>query len=339
MWQADRFPSPSRRAAPHRQPAFPPLRASFFPACLRCIRAVNLTELTYKKIIEDLREGIYIVDRDRRIVFWNRAAEKISGFSAEEVVGNHCADNILCHVEDTGCNLCCGDCPLASTIRSGRAQDRDVFLHHKNGHRVPVSVRVTPLTDDAGQIIGAVEMFSDISNKTANEQRLQELEKLALLDGLTQLANRRYLERELEARLEEMNRYDIPFGVLFMDIDNFKTVNDRYGHDTGDRVLQFVAGTLSANSRPFDLYGRWGGEEFVGVARNVTPANLKQMGQRLRRLVEKSFLLVAGERLRVTISLGATMALPEDSLHSLLQRADMLMYQSKRAGRNRLTLG
>jgi diguanylate cyclase (GGDEF)-like protein/PAS domain S-box-containing protein len=300
---------------------------------------VYLSRQSYKKIIGDLRDGLYIVDRDRKIVFWNLAAERISGFSAEEVISKRCADNILCHVDDIGQNLCNNSCPLAATIDSGAVQDAELFLHHKNGHRVPVSVRVVPLTDDKGEVIGGVEMFSDSSNQAANEQRLQELEKLALLDELTQLANRRYLERELDARLEEMSRYDIPFGVLFMDLDDFKRVNDEYGHDTGDRVLSFVGKTLSANSRPFDLYGRWGGEEFVGVVRNVSAGNLKHMGQRLRKLVEKSFLLVGEERLRVTISIGATMALPGDTLQSLLQRADMLMYQSKAAGKNRLTIG
>jgi len=296
-----------------------------------------LSRESYKKIIDSLRDGLYIVDQSRKIVFWNRAAERISGFKAEEVVGRSCSDNILCHVDDAGDNLCLGGCPLAATI--GQVTEHEIFLHHKNGHRVPVSVRITPLCDDKGRVIGGIEMFSDSSNKNAKDQRLQELEKLALLDGLTQLANRRYLERELEGRLEEMSRYDIPFGVLFMDIDDFKQVNDRLGHDTGDRVLRFVAGTLNANSRPFDLYGRWGGEEFVGIVRNVSCANLRHMGQRLRKLVEKSFLLEAGEKLRVTISIGATMALCEDSIPTLLQRADALMYQSKAAGKNRLTLG
>ncbi|MBU5637585.1 sensor domain-containing diguanylate cyclase [Geomonas sp. Red69] len=298
-----------------------------------------LSRESYKKIIEDLRDGLYIVDTDRKIIFWNHAAERISGYSAEEVIGKPCADNILCHVDDVGLNLCCSDCPLASTIYEGTPHDAEVFLHHKNGHRVPVSVRVIPLTDDAGTVIGGVEMFSDSSYQADNEVRLKELEKLALLDGLTQLANRRYLDRELESRLEEMNRYDIPFGILFMDLDDFKSVNDCYGHETGDRVLQFVAGTLSANSRPFDLYGRWGGEEFVGIIRNVTPANLKHMGQRLRRLVEKSFVLVEGEALRITISIGATMAVENDTVQTLLARADALMYQSKAAGKNRLTIG
>lgn len=300
---------------------------------------MNLSCKSYKKIIEDLRDGLYVVDMNRNIVFWNRAAERISGYSAEEVMGKPCADNILCHVNDAGLSLCCSECPLATTITSGSPHDAEVFLHHKDGHRLPVSVRVVPLKDDEGNIIGGIEMFSDSSYHAANEMRLQELEKLALLDGLTQLANRRYLDRELESRLEEMTRYDIPFGILFMDLDDFKAVNDRYGHETGDRVLRFVAATLSANSRPFDLYGRWGGEEFVGIIRNVNSANLKHMGQRLRRLVEKSFVLVEGKRLRVTISIGATMAVKDDTVHSLLQRADDLMYQSKKAGKNRLTIG
>jgi len=298
-----------------------------------------LSRESYKKIIDNLRDGLYIIDQGRKIVFWNQAAERISGFSSAEVVGRSCSENILCHVDDSGSNLCGGNCPLAATMQQGAAHDAEIFLHHKNGHRVPVSVRITPLCDDKGKIIGGVEMFSDNSNKNANDLRLLELEKLALLDGLTQLANRRYLERELEARLEEMSRYDIPFGVLFMDLDDFKRVNDDFGHDTGDRVLQFVAATLNANSRPFDLYGRWGGEEFVGIVRNVSFANLKHMGQRLRKLVEKSFLLEAGENLRVTVSIGATMALKGDSIPTLLQRADALMYQSKAAGKNRLTLG
>ncbi|WP_136525160.1 sensor domain-containing diguanylate cyclase [Geomonas ferrireducens] len=300
---------------------------------------MHLSSASYLKIIEELRDGLYIVDMNRRIVFWNHAAERISGYGADEVVGKPCADNILCHVDDIGLNLCCSECPLATTIESGTPHEARVFLHHKNGHRLPVLVRVVPLTDDDGKVIGGVEMFSDDSFTAANEMRLQELEKLALLDGLTQLANRRYLDRELEARLEELNRYDIPFGVLFMDLDDFKCINDRYGHDTGDRVLQFVAGTLSANSRPFDLYGRWGGEEFVGIVRNVTAANLKHMGQRLRKLVEKSFLLVDDVHLRVTISIGATMALKTDTLQTLLQRSDSLMYQSKTSGKNRLSIG
>ena len=300
---------------------------------------MDLTLECYRKIIDHLPDGIYIVDRRKQIVYWNHAAEQISGFGKEEVLGRCCSANLLCHLDAGGMNLCSGDCPLSHTIAHGDSSDSEFYLHHKNGHRIPIAARMTPLHDDQGEVIAAVMAFADLSGKAANDERLKELEKLALLDRLTQLANRHYLERELEARLEELRRYAIPFGVMFMDLDNFKHVNDRFGHETGDRVLQFVAGTLSANSRPFDLYGRWGGEEFVGIARNVGCGDLKQMGQRLRRLVEKSFLFLDKRRLQVTISIGATLATETDSIATLIQRADSLMYQSKTAGKNRLTFG
>jgi diguanylate cyclase (GGDEF)-like protein/PAS domain S-box-containing protein len=300
---------------------------------------MDLSKHSYRKIIEHLRDGLYIVDKERKVVYWNRAAEQISGFKAGEVVGGCCSDSILCHVDEQGANLCLKNCPLAETLASGVPHEAEIFLHHKDGHRVSVAVHVTPLTDEDDEVIGAVEIFSDISSKSANELKLKELEKIAMLDRLTQLANRHYLERELEASLEEKRRYGIPFGVLFVDIDNFKPVNDCYGHETGDRVLQFVAGTLNSNSRPFDLYGRWGGEEFVGIVRNVTLADLEHLGERLRILVGKSFIRAGEKKVQVTISVGATMVTERDSTRTLLHRADSLMYRSKAAGKNRLTVG
>jgi diguanylate cyclase (GGDEF)-like protein len=169
--------------------------------------------------------------------------------------------------------------------------------------------------------------------------RVNELEKLTLLDNLTQLANRNYLEREIQSRFEEKKRLNVPFGILFIDIDHFKKINDRYGHDVGDEVLKFVANTLVANSRPFDLYGRWGGEEFIGIIRNINAKKLELLGNRVRTLVEHSYIIHENEKLYVTISLGATLVKKHDTIDSLIKRADMLMYKSKAAGRNCLTIG
>ena len=220
---------------------------------------MRLEEDSYKIVIENLYDGLYFVDQKRTITYWNKAAEQISGFAASEVVGTSCADNILTHVDSDGNNLCTGRCPLAATIADGKPRETEVYMHHKAGHRIPVSVRISALTDKKGTIIGGVELFKDISNQTANELRIKELEKLALLDNLTQLANRNNIEREIQHRLEEKKRFNLPFGVLFMDIDHFKKFNDTYGHDVGDDVLRFVAKTFVANTRPFDLFGRWGG--------------------------------------------------------------------------------
>ncbi|MCM0084180.1 diguanylate cyclase [Geomonas sp. Red32] len=300
---------------------------------------MDLSKTSYRQIIHSLSDGLYILDKNRSIVYWNQAAEEISGYQAEDVVCHRCSENLLCHVDEEGRNLCLHGCPVTAALRDGCSHKADIFVRHKNGHRVPVSVRVSPLTDDFGEIIGAVEIFSDLSNKLASEQRVKELEKMAMVDRLTRLANRYFVEKELEAFFEERDRYGHTFGILFMDLDDFKVVNDRFGHDAGDSVLRFVADTLTANSRPFDVYGRWGGEEFVGIVRNVNAHDLMQMGTRLLNLVSESFIPMNEERLRVTVSIGATLANPDDSIVSLMQRADALMYKSKAGGKNRLTMG
>ncbi len=300
---------------------------------------MKLEKDSYERIITNLHEGLYLVDRDRVITFWNKSAEQISGFTAQEVVGKSCSDNILVHVDDDGNNLCEGKCPLSATMADGKPRQAEVYMHHKNGHRLPVSVRVNSLTDSDGNIVGGIELFTDISSEKANQLRIEELEKWAFIDNLTQLANRNYIQREIQAKFEEKKRFNIPFGILFMDIDRFKRFNDTYGHDVGDRVLEFVAKTFVSASRPFDLYGRWGGEEFLGIIRNINRRELDKLGNRIRMLVEKSYINHNDRRLQVTISVGATLVQDEDTIDSLIKRADELLYESKAAGRNCLTSG
>ncbi len=300
---------------------------------------MELDQSSYQRILDSLHDGLYFVDRDRKITYWNKAAERISGFAAEEVVGYSCADNILTHVDADGNCLCLGRCPLVATMEDGQPREAVVYLHHRDGHRIPVSVRSSVLTDERGEVIGAVELFTDLSGLGVHELRVRELEKLALLDSLTQLANRSYLERQLQGLIEETRRLGLSFGLLFIDIDNFKNFNDTFGHSVGDEIMRSVARTFISNSRPFDLYGRWGGEEFIALIKGCMPDSLVAIGNRVRQLVAQTYIVEQGEELRVTISLGATMYRSGESMKSLIHRADHLMYASKRKGRNLLTLG
>ncbi len=293
---------------------------------------------SYRRIVDNLYEGLYFVDRNRVITYWNKAAERISGYRAEEVVGHSCRDNILCHIDGKGNELCTGMCPLAATIQDGSPREAEVYMHHKNGHRVPVSVRVSTLEDEAGEVIGGIELFSDISNRAASQLKIQELESLAYIDALTRLANRTYIDTELASRMEEHRRYGLQFGILFLDIDHFKSFNDTWGHQAGDQVLQFVADTLTANCRPFDTFGRWGGEEFIGIVRHVDGPTLEMLGNRHREAVAGSYVMHEETRLNVTASVGATIVQPGDSVATLLERADRMLYRSKEEGRNRVTL-
>ena len=293
---------------------------------------------SFERIIENLYDGLYFVNRDRVITYWNNAAEQISGFTAEEVVGKSCSDHILTHVDIDGNSICTGTCcPLDATILDGKPREIELYIHHKNGHRVPVSIRVSTLTDKEGNIIGGIELFTKIKDQAANELRVIELEKLALLDSLTQLPNRNYIEREIQSRLEQHKRYKSAFGILFIDIDYFKSINDIHGHIVGDDILKSISNTFIANARPFDLYGRWGGDEFIGIIHNVNIDDLELIGNRLRSLIKSSYIIHEERKLFVTVSIGATLIRDNDTIDSLLKRADTIMYKSKAAGRNCLT--
>src|SRR5512138_459514 len=97
----------------------------------------------FKVLLDNLYDGVYFVDRDRRITFWNKGAERLTGFSKQEADGRSCHDNFLTHIDENGRHLCLSGCPLAETIQDGRQRECDLFLHHKDGHRLPVSIRVS----------------------------------------------------------------------------------------------------------------------------------------------------------------------------------------------------
>ncbi len=203
-----------------------------------------------------------------------------------------------------------------------------------------MAVGVAPITDRGQNIIGAVEIFRDDSATVAALEHLKELEDLAYLDGLTRIANRTYLETFIVGKFNELRRLGWSFGVISLDVDRFKQVNDTYGHQTGDVVLKMVAQTLLKNCRSFDLVARWGGEEFICVISKLKDADqIATIADRLRLLVESAWVPLADCSLHVTISLGVTLARLQDSPETLIQRADELMYRSKTAGRNRVTFG
>ncbi len=291
----------------------------------------------FRELLDNLYDGVYFVDRDRVVNYWNKGAERLSGFATGEVVGHSCKDNLLVHVDDQGNQLCLDGCPLVATMEDGQERQAAVFMHHKAGHRVPVQVRVAPIRDEHGSITGAVEIFSDNTAEVDARQRAEELETMAFLDPLTAVANRRFLEITLRSRLEELRRYGWPFGLLFLDVDHFKSFNDRYGHDVGDQVLKMVAKTMTSCSRAFDVVGRWGGEEFIAIIANVGRKELLTVAERYRQMIEHSGLELAGQTLQVTVSVGAAGANADDTCEQLLERADTLMYRSKQSGRNRVS--
>ena len=293
-------------------------------------------DLHFRNILDGLFEGLYCVDRERKIIYWNKGAERITGYKAAEVLGSSCADNILVHVDGKGNNLCRSGCPLTEAIRSGGHHfENSLYLHHKDGQRVPVAVSVSAIRNERGNIIRAAEIFNDSAESLRNAHYIDDLKKAALLDFLTSLPNRRHIETKLLSAVQERRRHGTEFAVFFIDLDHFKRVNDTYGHDVGDKVIKMVARTLENNMRAYNMVGRWGGEEFVAVVSHISAVNARLLGEKLRSLIENSFLVHEGHIIRITATIGSTLLRRDDTQQSVLKRVDSAMYKGKNAGRNR----
>lgn len=286
----------------------------------------------YKEILEHLYDGLYFVDQNMQITYWNKSAEKITGYAPLEVMGCKCSDNILRHINDNGDELCIKGCPLGRTLKDGQLREADVYLHHKEGHRVPVSIRVSPIRDKQGKIIGAAEIFSNNTRKLDMLNELEVLKNHVYTDELTLVGNRRFAELTLNARFNELKTYTIPFGILFFDLNDFKNINDNYGHGIGDKVLKMVGTTTLNIIRSLDVVCRWGGDEFMVVTPNVDTNALRSIADKIKMFVEKTWIASTQGMVRVTLSVGGAMARTGDNPENLIRKADLLMYESKKNG-------
>ena len=295
-------------------------------------------EYEFQNLISNLFEGVYVVDQNRKIIFWNTGSERITGYKSEEVVNQHCYQNILQHVDLEGNKLCLQGCPLHATLEDGKIREANVFLHHKSGHRVPITVKTMPLRDESDKIVAAIEVFTDNRYRENVLEENRELRELLTLDALTNLPNRRYIDFYLKNIQEENEEFGTPFGILFIDIDDFKNVNDTYGHNVGDDVLRLVSNTLKSNVRNEDLVGRWGGEEMIAILKLSKKESLFKISEKLRMLVKASYMTLNEEKLSVTVSIGGTMYVKGEKVLETIDRSDKLMYESKQTGKNKSTV-
>ena len=293
-------------------------------------------EQLYLSIINNMHDGAYFVDAERTIQFWNKAAEEITGYSAEQIVGKKCQNSMLNHIDGEGRPLCIVGCPLFATIIDGEQRRANVYVRHKDGYRVPIMVNIFPIHDGA-EIIGAVEVFTRNSPKVYEDNLIENLSGIAMHDALTNLPNRRYLESFLHFKLDEYVRFGRSFALLFADIDNFSHFNNTYGHDVGDAVLCNISTSLKNTMRNTDLVGRWGGEEFLGIYTISKDSEAVIVAEKFRQLVNNSDIVHMAERLCVTVSVGVTIVRNGDDMQSIIERADHLMYESKQNGKDRVT--
>jgi len=163
----------------------------------------------------------------------------------------------------------------------------------------------------------------------------REVSRLAITDQLTGLYNRRYILKKLEEEIERAKRYGTGLCVILLDVDNFKSINDEYGHDMGDKVLKGIAHLLKENTRNIDTVGRIGGEEFVIICPGTDVIGGKIVAEKIRGLVEELQVSVLP---KISISVGVAVFRGDENPEELLKKADIALYEAKRSGKNKVVI-
>jgi len=296
----------------------------------------------FERLADKLFDGLLKIDSSGKITGWNKSAERITGFAADKIIGTKYQTHPAKHVSESGKELPNGVIPLLLTLKDGLPREALAYLVHADGYRVPTITRTQAIWDESGKISGALELFNDNKALIASFQTVQAVrkaEETVLFDPLTGIGNRPHIETKIRSAIEDFHAGRSPFGILFIDIDHFKEFNDTYGHLLGDKILRLTANTLRNNLRASDSCGRWGGEEFIGVVHDIDLGGLEKVSEKLRLTISQSRVQEKDLELSVTVSIGSTLINPTDTFQSLIDRADRLMYKSKRAGRNRVTVG
>jgi two-component system, cell cycle response regulator len=283
------------------------------------------------RLVELLPNPLWVKDLAGHYRLYNQAfreffgidAEAWVGHSAEEVLGRHLPPEEL----DSDCRVLDG---------SSRREEFETTIPDHAGRPRALLVTKAALPADGVVPNGIIGIAADITERKSLER---ELRRLATMDSLTGVPNRRHFSTLAHQEMERANRYDLPLSVIMLDVDHFKTVNDSWGHAIGDEMLKAVTAAIQGELREVDVLGRMGGEEFALLLPQTGIGGAAQVAERLRSAVAAIRLPLAEGCLEATISLGVTTRLEgEAQFEHLLGRADRAMYEAKQAGRNRVAI-
>jgi diguanylate cyclase (GGDEF)-like protein/PAS domain S-box-containing protein len=289
----------------------------------------------YKRLLDQLYVAVCFVNPERRIQYWNDSAERLTGYSAAEVIGRHCCA-VLEHEVESSVRLRPGEeCPIGMSLAQDRPVHERSFVRHRDGRRISIDARIIPVRDDDGVVIGAIEAMCDATSSLVAEGAFRQVREAADRDPLTGLANRRCLDRMLFQCLEHVEESGQPLSLIISDLDHFKQINDNWGHVVGDQALVQYATTLQNQCRSIDLVARFGGEEFVVILPGRPLDSAVQIAERHRRSTAAATPPELGQRW-LTASFGVAQAAPGETASQLLKRADSALYRAKSLGRDRV---
>lgn len=290
------------------------------------------SEERFHSLFESAAIGMAVVDLQGRFVDVNKALCEIIGYSEEELIKKTFMD--ITYPDDLEIDLYYVGQLIKGNLFSYQMEKR---YFHKQGHIIWILLTGSVVHDEQNNIKYFIAQIMDITQK---KLMMEKLEQNANEDYLTGLHNRRFFFEQGELEIERCKRFDYQIGVLMLDIDYFKKINDLHGHKIGDRILQHFSQLLTGVLRSIDVIGRIGGEEFAVILPQMSGPEVLQIAERIRETTEKSpFEMDDTESIYFTVSIGAY--LPASKflvMEHLLNEADKALYQAKKSGRNRVCM-
>jgi len=272
-------------------------------------------------ILESLPVGLCVVDAGNKIVFWSDGAERITGHKRHQVVGHSCVAEGSLHCNQSGCEFCTQESPLARALKTSHPAEAIGYLHHKSGHEVLVHIRAVPVRNRHGSIIGAVETFEEAQQAVSLDRREQSLQLPGCFDDTTGLASHAIMRAHLRETLGMFMEMQVPFGILCFRLEELEHFRAMFGPEAAASLLRVVARTLEGTLWKSDIVGRWSDDQFLVILNGCREDAVNTVRERVRHLLASDAVEWWGERRSLPVTIGQATAQSGDTLETLLERA------------------
>lgn len=285
-----------------------------------------------RAILYSLPMGLYVVNRDHKVLFWNDGIERLTGFHSQDIVGRLWNETATApanqndalaarQAQSTTQRLADPGAIIESTLREGKPVVADISLVHKSGHRLRLRMHSVPVRDTSGTIIGAAQSFEEPQNVSDWDERHSKLRAAGCLDPDTGLLNQKFIEFHLRESLAGFNEHKLPFSIVCVQVDQLEHLRRRYGAAAMALVQRAVAKTLETSLRPTDFIGRLGQQQFLAVLPECAAGEINFVTDRLAEMVAGTEIRWWGDEISVTASFGGAAVLEGDTTESMLDRA------------------
>ncbi len=278
-------------------------------------------------LLESLYDAVYVVDANRQVIIWNSCASHLFGRSTQNVIRNRWNRQLVSPTHMT-------TDPIELVFRTGQPICHSITIKRADGSLAEADAQTIPVHGPDQSVCGVVELICNNEQSKLHRGHFRSLKIAATRDALTGVLNRGELENQLKQIYDTWSDHpESPFSVIFMDLDHFKSINDKHSHAVGDRVLIDCARLLQDELYSGEYVGRYGGEEFVILCPETNASTAMERAERLRRIL-MSTTFPEAEGLKVTASFGVAEVDADDTISTVMGRADGALYEAKHKGRN-----